>query len=472
VDFEIALYISGTITAIILIFTLFVFAVRIRRVFPDVTKGTRNALLSFGASGIMTAVVVVTGLYFRGLFMAWMGFFFAFLVNSIIYILYPEGRRASYARIGMYLLAFAILVENLFEFLPMLPDMGMYLRMIGLTVFIVGAFLLAGILIRETPSAFTGSFMLILIFYLVTAFTASTYLIFDNPEYFIIQSLPILVSAAVFGSVNRPWRTMVSLFVVFLAVAMAGGLIVGAVLVGEWTTVWFTTAATIAGLSLVAPLNYFIGQAVVSGGRTPQFIAVVLVTVSILTLTHVNSFAIWVTQSQVWNEFFVWSDVFLGSIAIIAFLLAGASAAFGEGTYIVARELSVMFGTTMIVLGFPIIRGWPGESWQASTLYPFLGIAMAIGVLLFVRTAYALNKAGARRAAQNLMTFMFAALIIGIIAMFSDQIPLIVTVMLLLVASGLAIASSPPIVARLDRTISRLDEVSTIGDQEDGSIRW
>ncbi len=471
-DFEIALYISGSITAIILSITLGIFSVRIRKVFPDVTKGTRYALMSFGASGIMTVVVVITGLYFRGLFMAWMGFFFAFLVSSILYILYPEGKRAYYSRIGLFLIAFAMLAENLIVFLNLVPGVGMYVRMLGLTVYIVSAFILAGILIRETPSAFTGSFMLILIFYLVTAFTASTYLIFDNPEYFIIQSLPILVSAAVFGSVNRPWRTMVSLFVVFLAIAMAGGLLVGAVLAGEWTTVWFTAAATIAGLSLVAPLNYFIGQAAGSGSRTPQFISIVLVTVSILTLTHVNSYSIWVTQSQVWNEFFVWSDVLLGSIAIIAFLLAGASAAFGEGSYIIARELGVMFGTTMIILGFPVIRGWPGESWQASTLYPYLGIAMAMGVLLFVRTAYTLNKAGARRAAQNLMTFMFAALIIGIITMFSDQIPLVFTILLLIVASGFALASSPPIVARLNRTISRLDEVSTIGDQEDGSIRW
>lgn len=471
-DFEIALYISGSITAVILAITLAVFGVRIRRVFSEVTKGTRYALMSFGASGIMTVVVVITGLYYRGFFMSWMGFFFAFLASSILYILYPDGKRAYYARIGFYILAFVMFAENFVEVYNIVPGMGMYMRMLGLTIYLTSSFVLAGILIRETPSAFTGSIMLILILYIVTAFTASTYLIFDNPEYFIIQSLPILVSAAVFGSVNRPWRTMVSLFVVFMALAMAGGLLVGAILASEWTTVWFTVAATIAGLSLVAPLNYFIGQAVESGGRTPQFISVVLVTVSILTLTHVNSFSIWVTQGEVWNEFFVWSDVLLGSVAIISFLLAGASAAFGEGTYIVTRELSVMFGTAMIVLGFPVIRGWPGEAWRAAQLYPYLGIAMAIGVLLFVRTSYALYKAGARRAAQNLMTFMFAALIIGIITMFSDQIPLVFTIILLIVASGLALASSPPIVARLNRTISRLDEVSTIGDQEDGSIRW
>jgi hypothetical protein len=404
-----------------------------------------------------------------------MGFFFAFLVSTMTYILYPEGSRAKYARVGLFVIALAMFAENLVSFLGIIPDFGIRIAMMGLTIYLVSAFLFSFILIRETPSAFTGSIMLILVLYVVTAVTAGTYFIFDHTEYFIIQSLPILVSAAVFGSVNRPWRTMVTLFIVFTAIAMTGGLVLGALLADpiEWLTLMFVIPAALAGLALVAPMNYFIEQAVKTGTRTPQFISVVLATVSILTLTHSNSFAIYISQGNIWNEFFVWSDVILGSIAIIAFLIAGASASFGEGAYIVTRELGVMFGTAMIVLGFPVIRGWPSETvWRAAVLYPYLVIAMIVGILLFARTSYRLHKAGATRAAQNLMTFVFAALIIGVVTMFSDQLSIFVVMLMLAIAAGLALASSPPIIARLSSVVRRLDEVSTLGEEEDGTIRF
>jgi len=475
-DFQTVLYTSGSLTAIILTITLIIYGARIRRVVSEVTDATRMALYSFGASGVMTVIVTVAGLFYRGLFMAWMGLFFEFLISTMMYILYPEGSRGKYARIGIFAIALGMLAENLISFLGIIPDFGIRIAMMGLTIYLVAAFLFAFILVRETPSAFTGSIMLILILYVITAITAGTYFIFDHTEYFIIQSLPILVSAAVFGSVNRPWRTMVTLFIVFTAIAMSGGLLLGALMTNpiEWTTVLFVVPAIIASLSLVAPMNYFIEQAVNTGNRTPQFISVVLATVSILALTHSNSFAIYMSATpHTWNEFFVWSDVILGSVAIIAFLIAGASASFSEGAYIVTRELGVMFGTAMIVLGFPVIRGWPGENvWRAAELYPFLAVAMAIGIILFVRTSYRLHRSGATRAAQNLMTFVVAALIIGIVTMFSDQLNIFLVMLLLIIASGLALASSPPIIARFRAVVRRLDEVSTLGEDEDGTIRF
>lgn len=454
-DFELALYTSGTMTAVLLAAMLVVYGVSIRRVFADVTKSTKRALIMFGMSGVMTVVVTVAGLYFRGFFLSWMGFFFAFVVATILYILYPESRRAAAGRAVAFAIAFGMLAEN-FVRVVILPGYTQMFEYIGLTVLLIASFTYSIVLVRDTPSAFTGSILLVLILYIVTAATAATSFIFIHTEYFIIQSLPIIVSAAVFGSVLRPWRTMITLFIVFLAASMGGGLVWASLLAGDVLIWQFTIVAVAACICVAAPLNFFIQQGADTGARTPRFIGVVLIALSLLILTHTNSWAIYLMEigpkaALTWNEYMVSVDVILGVIAIGTFALAASAASFGERTYGTIREFVVILGTAIAVLGLYPVRI---DRWAANALYPALALLMAAGIILFIRVSVRIYRAGAIRAAQNFMTFVVSALTIGIVVMFSDQIAAIsfeLVLLMMVVAGALALASSPPVLASIGK---------------------
>lgn len=457
-DFEIALYISGTITAFSLALALVVYGVQIRGVFSDVSKSTRRALIHFGVSGVLTFVVTIAGLFWRGFFMSWMGFFFAFIISTILYILYPDSKRASIGRAAAMLIAVLMLLENSYRFFfePLFTSMMEYL---GVTILLIGSFVYAIVLVRDTPSAFTGSILLILVLYVITAVTAASNFIFVHHEYFIIQSTPILVSAAVFGSVRKPWRIMISIFLVLLFVSLGGGLLWGAFVAGEMAIVQFTVIALFAGMCVVAPLNFFVQQGVDTGARTPQLIGNVLIALALLIATHTNSWAVYqsvtyepLKPALVWNEWFVSVDVILGVIAIMSFLMAAGAASFGARAYGNIRDAALMLGTGIIVLGLYPVRL---DRWQANLLYPVLALFIVVGVAIFARLSLRIYRAGSSRAAQNFMTFILSSLVIGIVTMYSDQIQLELVFVLLFLAGLLALASSPPVVASISRRFRR-----------------
>ena len=457
-DFEIALYVSGTITAFSLAAALVVYGIQIRRIFVNVGPNTRKALIHFGISGALTFIVTMAGLFWRGFFLSWMGFFFAFIISTILYVLYPDSRKASLGRAAVMLLASLMVLENSYRFF-IDPNFTSMMEYLGVTILLTGSFVYAIVLVRDTPSAFTGSILLILVLYVITAATAATSFIFIHHEYFIIQSTPILVSAAVFGSIRRPWRAMISIFIVLLFVSMSGGLLWGAYLAGEMIIFQFTIIALFAGLCIVAPLNFFVQQGVDTGARTPQLIGNVLIALSLLVATHTNSWAVYqsvtydpVKPALVWNEWFVSVDVILGVIAIMSFLMAAGAASFGARTYGNIRDAALITGTGIVVLGLYPVRL---ERWQASMLYPIMAVFILIGVVIFARVSFRIYKAGASRAAQNFMTFILSSLVIGIITMYSDQIQLELVYILLVMAGLLALASSPPIIASITRRFRR-----------------
>jgi hypothetical protein len=249
---------------------------------------------------------------------------------------------------------------------------------------------------------------------------------------------------------------MISLFIIFLAASMGSGLVWAAYLADDILIWQFTIAAVAACLCVVAPLNFFIQQGADTGARTPRFIGVVLIALSLLILTHTNSWAIYLMEigpkaALTWNEYMVSVDVILGVIAIGTFALAASAASFGERTYSTVREVVVIFGTAIAVLGLYPVRL---DRWAANSLYPLLAILMVVGILLFVRVSIRIYRAGATRAAQNFMTFVISSLTIGVVVMFSDQIAALsfeIVLLMLTIAGVLALASSPPVLASIGK---------------------
>ncbi len=462
-DFGLALIVSGAITAAILSIALFVYIHSVRRIFNDVTASTKNALISFGLAGFMTVAVTMAAFIDPRIIIALMGIFFALMISTILYVLYPEGSKAKIGRYLGFIVALAMVIENQLVYHGYLGS-SMF-QYIGLSILILGSFTLAAILVKDTQSAFTASVVMILTLYLLTGVLSATHFIFDNTEYFILQSFPILVSVAVYASISRPWRSMISIFIVSFAISLGGGLIWSAIVAGD-TIIWqFTLVAVIACLCLIFPLNYFVQQGAETGARTPRFIGYVLIALSLLVLAHVNSWVIYMVEilpkeAMEWNEYFVSVDVILGVIAIISFILAGVAASFGERTYAVIHNVLLVIGTALIVLGLYPVRL---DRWKANELYPIMLILIVIGMVLLIRVSVRIYRTGVTRAAWTFVTFIFSSLTIGLTVMFSDRLPFEILVGLLTAASALAILSNPLVVTSLSKRFRRTSHEKQLG---------
>lgn len=453
-DFSLALIISGLVTAVLLSIALIVYGFSVKRILNDVTPNTRKALISFGFAGLLTVIVTLTGIIDSRLQFAVMGIFFALMVSTILYVLYPEGSRAKKGRYLAFIISIIMIIENQLVLHGYLGS-SMFQYM-GLTILIISSFTLSFILVRDTPSSFTASVLLILILYLFTGVTAITHFTFNNPEYFIVQSLPIIISVAVYASISRPWRSMISIFLIAFAISLGSGLIIGALLVGN-SLIWqYTLVALIASLFLISPLNYFVQQGAETGARTPRLIGYVLIALCLLILSHTNSWAVYVVEmlpkpAMAWNISFVAIDTILGTIAIVCFVLAGAAANFGEKTYSIIHNALLIAGTTIAMIGMYTIR----DIGEVNDVYPLMLGLIFIGILLFIKISVKIYRIGAKRAAANFMTFIISSLAIGLAVMFSDQLPFLIFVILLAIASILALASNPLLVSSISKRFRR-----------------
>jgi hypothetical protein len=145
----------------------------------------------------------------------------------------------------------------------------------------------------------------------------------------------------------------------------------------------------------------------------------------------------------------------------MSFLMAAGAASFGARAYGNIRDATLMIGTAIIVLGLYPVRL---DRWSANLLYPLMAVFILIGVAIFGRLSVRIYRAGSTRAAQNFMTFILSSLVIGLVTMYSDQIPLLMVFTLLMLAGLLALASSPPIVASISGRFRR-GNIKTVVNQ-------
>ncbi|MFW9788352.1 MAG: hypothetical protein ACFFE2_08700 [Candidatus Thorarchaeota archaeon] len=478
IDFYSTLLDSGNVIVVVLALSLILFASRVREIYPDIGVGTRRALIAYAMSGIAMALATFTAVseVMRFMVTGTGAFFLGAILIAELYILQPE-KRANQGMVVIVLIIIGVYVNN---FLEEIYNFPLYFMMIGLTVLLLGAVYFALVLLRENPSTFSASLLIVLLLYMSTWIIAASGWIFNNPEYYILQVIPIIVAATVFSSIRKPWRTTIAVFLMLFTFTLGTPILASAADAGSWTIFFFVGAEMFTAFCLMAPLNYFLDQAFETGAKTPLYLGAVVTFVALLVATHSLSWAVFISNGLIWNQYLVWVDVIIGSLAIIAFMLAAVSSLYGDWVQTFTREAMVVFGTAAVFLTFPLAtdHALGQEIGMTNTnVWLAFGVIITIGALMFIRLAVRMIRVGGGSAAGRLMSFIVAALMIAIVSMYSDNIPPVppdvpvVVIFLLFVAGVVAVLSSPPVTARLSRTVERLDELTNQGVEEDGSIK-
>ena len=455
-DFYTTLIDSGSVIIVILIAALLIFATRVREIYNDIGIGTRRALMAYATAGIAMAIATLTAISPDVRFMVTGvgALFLGSIVIAQLWILVPENR-AKQGTIASVLMIVGVFVNN---FLNKFYSIPLYFMMIALTILLIGSLYFAVVLIRENPSTFSASLLLVLILYMLTWVIAATGWIFANPEYYVLQVIPLILAATVFSTVRRPGRTTLAVFIMYFTLTLGLPILISAYNAADWVTLSFVSIELITAFCLISPLNYFLDQHADTGAKTPLYMGAVVAFLALLMSTHSLSWAVFIQAGLVWNQYIVWFDVLIGCSAIIAFVLAVVSSLYGDWAQTIIREMLVIFATGAAFLTFPITQ--PAfiandQVWLA------IGVVVIIGTLLFTRLAYKVAKAGGGRAARNLMLFVISAIMIAIVSMYSDNIPPkppevpIVVIFLLVIADIMSLFSNPNFVTEAKRRLRR-----------------
>jgi hypothetical protein len=448
-DFLLSLLISGIISTAFLIAGVIIFFGRLKEISNQLTMATKKSLQSFGIAGLFLSALPSMGLVestFVPILIA--GLFLCMLISQL-YLSVTEEKKIRSISIILSLLMAILTIEGITRFLlvpyPLPP---------GALILILPAFLITAVggalyVLRESPSPFTGSMLIIIIFTIIAAINTLFGDLTATPQYFMIQIIPVIVTAGVLSSMLRPWRNIVSLSMLFLVLSIGPALFIPGYLAGNMTIFLFTTAVTFALVCLTIPLSFFLKQAVETSARTALYIASSLVAIGLLALTHANNFSIANSApGNVWDEYILFIDWVLGLMAVSTFTMASIAASFSSTIRQASQQVIVGFSSALLVLGHPIVRWveFGGESiqrWELDPLYLGVFAMLIVSFAVFFRVSYQLWKAGSGRAAIRFILFMFAALYFGIVAMFADNIPLDFLVPLLLLAGAFMILSSP-----------------------------
>jgi hypothetical protein len=463
IDFYVALLDSGSIIIIILLCSLLIFAYRIREIYADIGIGTRRALIAYAMAGIAMALATIVGLMpeMRFLITGTGAFFLAAIVTAELWILYSE-KRAIQGTILSAVLVIGTITNN-FLGLPQFGGYPQYFMMIALSILLIASVSFAIMLIRENPSTFTASLFIVLLLYMATWVIGATYWTFNHPEFYVLQVIPLIVAAAIYSSVRKPWRTTLAVFIMYFSLTIGIPILSGSYNVGSWTIFTFVGIELVTALCLISPLNYFLDQHAETGAKAPLYLGGVVASIALLVSTHSLSWAVFISNELVWNDYIVWVDVLIGCTAIVAFMLAAVTSLFGEWVHTITREGMIVFSTAAAFLTFPLTQP---EGITNNDVWLVLGMVIILGVLLFVVLSYRIAKAGGRRAAANLMMFVLSAVMIAIVSMYSDNIPPLppdvpmVVIALLIFANIMSVFSNPNFVTEAKRRFRR-DQATT-----------
>ncbi len=482
-----ALLDAGGVIYSVIIVSLIIFAGRVREIYPELTQGTRRALVAYGLSGISMIAATSVGLTesLRFLIYTTGAFFLGCILIAQLWILFPFDR-ARKGTVGVIVMLTSTIFDGILQGLDLyltLPDShfihiyaesfaNIIFTMTPLLILLIGSVYFAVVLLRENPSLFTVSLFAMLVMYLSTWVIGATGWIWVNPEYFMILILPLVVAATIFSTVRMPAVNMIAAFLMLFAFSMILPLIIGALYVGDWATFVFGLAELIVANCLIAPLNYFTGQAVTSGARAPRYISVTIVFVTLLVIIQTLGWAMYnqvlldpvlsagiVDPRDAWNQYMIWFNLIIGAVAAGAYMLGSVSSVFGDWVHAVTREAMFIFGTALALLAFPLIQE---DRWDNNLFWLMFGVVVIIGLLLYTRVAVRIYRAGGKGAAGRLMSFVTSIVMIAVATMFSDDFPLLFVIVSLMIAGGLAVLSSPPATARILRTLQRRSTGETI----------
>jgi hypothetical protein len=293
---------------------------------------------------------------------------------------------------------------------------------------------------------------------MLTWVIGATYWTFNNPEYYVVQVIPLIVAAAIFSSIRKPWRTTLAVFIMLFTFTIGVPLLTTSFNAGSWTIFAFVGIEVFTAFCLISPLNYFLDQAAETGAKTPLYLGGVVALIALLVSTHALSWAVFISNGLVWNQYLVWIDVLIGCSAIISFMLAVISSLYGDWAQTITREALIIFATAAAFLTFPLTQ--PAFITNAD-VWLTIGVVIVIGTMLFIRLAYRITKAGGGKAARNLMMFVISAIMIAIVSMYSDMIPPvppdipITAIILLVFADVMSVLSNPNFTTEAKRRLRR-----------------
>ncbi|MBD3408345.1 MAG: hypothetical protein GF411_19635 [Candidatus Lokiarchaeota archaeon] len=440
-DYTLAMNISGLVVSIIISFSLLIYVKRIREIYGTLTIYTQRALTAFGIAGIFVTLSVLAGMMepLRFIITGFNALFLGFVLIAQMNILFQEGNRARNGTIITAFLIVPVIFENIQRLFTGTSILILFAPILAL--FLIATFFFALTLLKENPTIFTGSLTLLLLMYIMTWWLASTGFVWSNPEYYIFVNAPLIVGAAIFGSIRKPPRTMITILLFGTGLTICIPLIIVALSFGTYVIWSFVLACLITGLCILAPLDFFLGELTRTEARVPKYIALVLGSISLLLFTHSLSWAVYISQNEVFNRYMIWFDVLLGCFGLTGITLAAASTALGERGYSVTREIIISFCTFITILAIPEVAD---GRWVAGDLWILLGPFLIWSIVLFIRTSWRLYKIGAGRAASRFVLFVISALLAALSAMYVEDFQFELALILLGVAAAAAIGVSPP----------------------------
>jgi len=447
-DFGLSILIAGTIALTLLYSSLIIYYKRLGGIADRVTEETFQSLKAFGFSIFGLGLMFPVSIFIPSLILLCFGISLFGMIGSLLYLTVKEAERIkkfSYVNIALILV---LIVESLARVLITpypLPMIGMFVSVLPMLAIASAGVVYA---LRETPNPFTISMFIILIFTVIAALTHMFDFLQASPQFFMIQVLPVVIAAGVMASMLRPWRNIITLALLGLIVTVGPALFIPALLAGNMTVFLFSLSLTFALICLTIPLSFFLQQAVETRATTALYISVSLVAIGLLALTHGNNYAIANSPIGAWDESILFIDWFFGVFGVCCFTMAAIASSFSTNVRHASREIMIGIGAGLLVLGHPIVR-WVQvgdeliQRWELDPLYLGIMALLLIAFIVFGRMSYQLWKAGSGRAGLRFVFFMFAALFLGIVAMFSDMIPLDLIVPLFLLSGIMLVLSSP-----------------------------
>ncbi|MBN2230143.1 MAG: hypothetical protein JW779_11195 [Candidatus Thorarchaeota archaeon] len=447
-DFSLSVLVAGTLSTTILFLSLLVYYRRLNGISDKLTKETLLSLRVFGFSILCLVAMFPMGLIVPEFAQILTGAsLFGMLGSQLALAVGDRSKMRKYASVFFFMLLFLI-GETIARMVIVPYPLPAITMMIVLAALSVASLIGAIYVVRESPSPFTVSMIIIVIFTVIAGQTSTHGFISTVPQYFMLQILPNIVAIGITASMLKPWRNIITISMSALIGTVGPALFIPAFIAGNMTIFLFTISLTFALFCLIIPLAFFLQQAVETRASTALYISISLVSIGLLALTHGNNFSIAYSAIGAWDETILFIDWFFGLLGVSAFTMAAIASSFSANVRHASREIIIGIASGLLVLGHPIVRWveFDGEliqRWELDPLYLGIFALLIIAFIVFFRVSYQLWKVGSGRAGLRFIFFMLAALFLGIVAMFADLIALQILVPLLLLSGVMLILSSP-----------------------------
>ncbi|MBD3157391.1 MAG: hypothetical protein GF309_01260 [Candidatus Lokiarchaeota archaeon] len=435
-DFVFASMIAGLVTSLLLVVSLIVYARSVHSVKGRIASNTLHALILFGGAGVALAGLSVASSLYSGTAAnrPWIVLFFAFLIVSQVKVA-TKSKRIHYATYGIVILAilFGMVVAHAS------PTQTSPILLFVLSIIFAASLLLSLFLLWDSPSPFSAGMLVLLAAFLVSWISIVSGIFQQNPEYFLVLFVPAIIDSALLASMLKPWRRIITLVVLFTGIVVGTSMFIASFLAGD-TRIWLLTVFSfLAAFSAIGGIDFFVEQYQETRARIPGYISIFLVSLSLLIINHIIFFGVFETYGHNdWNLLYL--EWVIGVVAAGAYVMTSIQPMVSTGTSKYARRFVLAFMAVMTVLGNEYVRY---GRWVYDDIFPLLLSFVGIGVIGYILVVRRLLDSGNRNAAANFVGLMTGALATAFVIEYSDNLPFVVTLILLIITTVMIYRSSP-----------------------------